>query len=86
METIQEAFLKQSPDVDDLAEIMPAVFTKLPNQVIILDGLGECEKQERTIVVSALRKVMHSSQSNVNIFIAMVADQQSALHETLSPQ
>jgi len=69
-----EELIKEFADADDLVEVMLAVCASSPNLIFVLDGLDECERQERASVLSALQKMMHSSQSRVKVFIASRRD------------
>ncbi|KAI9785686.1 MAG: hypothetical protein M1839_008703 [Geoglossum umbratile] len=70
-----EANLKQllrdsPPDFEDLNLLMEKVSSVSQEQFIVIDAIDECEKAERNLFLSAMRRLMNSSKVKLKIFLA----------------
>ncbi|KAI9765585.1 MAG: hypothetical protein M1840_007274 [Geoglossum simile] len=70
-----EADLKQllrdsPPDFRDLNLLMEKVSSVSQEQFIVIDAIDECEKAERNLFLSAMRRLMNSSKVKLKIFLA----------------
>jgi hypothetical protein len=69
-----EADLKQllkdsPPDFEDLNMLMEKVLLTLQEQFIVIDAIDECEKTERKLFLSAMRRLMNLSRVKLKIFL-----------------
>jgi hypothetical protein len=70
-----EADLKQllkdsPPDFKDLNLLMEKVSSVFQEQFIVIDAIDECEKADRNLFLSAMRRLMNSSKVKLKIFLA----------------
>ncbi|KAI9766767.1 MAG: hypothetical protein M1839_004771 [Geoglossum umbratile] len=70
-----EADLKQllrdsPPDFKDLNLLMEKVASVSQEQFIVIDAIDECEKAERNLFLSAMRRLMNSSKVKLKVFLA----------------
>ncbi|KAI9770983.1 MAG: hypothetical protein M1840_002687 [Geoglossum simile] len=70
-----EANLKQllgdsPPDFEDLNRLMEKVSSVPQEQFIVIDAIDECEQAERSLFLSALRRLMNLPRVELKIFLA----------------
>lgn len=75
MSDLIEADLKQllrdfPPDFEDLNLLMEKVSLVSQEQFIVIDAIDECEKAERNLLMSAMRRLMDLSNVKLKIFLA----------------
>ncbi|KAI9767041.1 MAG: hypothetical protein M1840_006000 [Geoglossum simile] len=57
------------PDFEDLNELMESVLSVSKDQFIVIDAIDECEKAERNLFLSALRRFIDSPKATLKIFL-----------------
>lgn len=69
---LQLAHLDQSAilNVDDLEPLFFEALALSPKLYLIIDGIDECNKVERSVLLETLRKVFSSSSSNMKLFVS----------------
>ncbi|KAH0556172.1 hypothetical protein GP486_005898, partial [Trichoglossum hirsutum] len=85
-----EAHLKQlledsSPDFQDLIDLMEKVLIVSQEQFIIIDAIDECEKAERNLFYSALRRLVDSPRVKLKVFLASGLHIKIELERALRP-
>lgn len=67
---IEQLSKRTYPDVEELEEILQSVVEHSCAVTFVVDGLNECLKSDRDIVLGILSRVMSSSQSRVKAFLS----------------
>ena len=57
-------------DMDDLLSLMKSLSDKSLIHFLVLDGLDECPKLERDIILAVMKVLMSSTGSNIKVFIS----------------
>ena len=71
LETRLTALLEHTdPDAEDFEPLFTDVIESCPKQYLIVDGLDECAKTERTLILRFLEHVFSRPLSKVKIFLA----------------
>jgi ankyrin repeat domain-containing protein 50 len=78
--------LKDSPlDFDELSDLIEDVFAVSQEQFIVIDALDECEKADRKLLLSALRRLINASKVKLKIFLTSGPHIGIELERTLRP-
>ncbi|MCJ1239019.1 hypothetical protein MMC14_007012, partial [Varicellaria rhodocarpa] len=88
IETQLEALFKDTlPDADDLYPLFEAVVALSFPRVhfIVIDGIDECLPTDRNLVLGTLRKLLHSSQTSVKVFLASREEMRSEVASDFRP-
>ncbi len=67
---LRELFEGTSPDAEDLEALLIEVASTSETIKIVIDGLDECSRPERLVVLRLLHRLMSASQSIVKIFLS----------------
>ena len=63
-------FTTNSPDVEELIPLLGEVIALSKTHFIVIDGLDECAKAERDLILNALQHVYATARTTINIFFA----------------
>ena len=88
IQTQLEALVKDIlPDADDLYPLFEAVVALSFPRVhfIVIDGMDECLPTDRNLVLGTLRKLLHSSQTSVKVFLASREEMSSEVASNFRP-
>jgi hypothetical protein len=78
--------LKDSPlDFEELNDLIEDVFAVSQEQFIVIDALDECEKADRKLLLSALRRLINASKVKLKIFLTSGPHMGIEFERTLRP-
>jgi len=71
---LNDLFRGTSPDAEDLEPLLHGIAATSGIVIFVIDGLGECARADRIIVLKMLHRLMSTSRSIIKIFFSSRED------------